>query len=161
MPLERTIIMKIKTTVLIWMLSGIGWAGLTWAQELKPKAAEPATKAEPASAGTGIAGSPPQNPNQYKPSIDKEESGACKKNLEKINAAILAYRKDHEDVPNWLSELVPKYLTDTNLLICPATTRTGQQSPFGVLDPRIYSSYLYEFTPTPIPEVVKGAWPAP
>jgi len=30
-----------------------------------------------------------------------------------------------------------------------------------VLDPKIYSSYLYEFTPTPIPEVVKGAWPGP
>jgi hypothetical protein len=57
--------------------------------------------------------------------------------------------------------LVPKYLADTNVLICPVTARTGQQSPFGVLDPRIHSSYLYEFTPTPIPEVVKGAWPGP
>ena len=35
------------------------------------------------------------------------------------------------------------------------------QSPHGVLDPKVYSSYLYEFTPTPIPEVVKGAYPGP
>ncbi|MGD0261857.1 MAG: hypothetical protein ABSD29_18975 [Verrucomicrobiota bacterium] len=119
------------------------------------------TNAEQGGAGTTVAGAPPTNPNEYKPSTDKDESAACKKNLEKINAAIEAYRKDHHDVPNWLSDLVPKYLPDTNLLVCPVTTRTGQQSPFGVLDPKIYSSYLYEFTPTPIPEVVKGAWPGP
>jgi hypothetical protein len=108
-----------------------------------------------------VAESPPENPNEYKPSTDKDESEACKKNLEKINAAIEGYKKDHHDVPNWLSELVPNYLTDTNALICPVTTRTGQASPYGVLDPKIHSSYLYEFTPTPIPPVVKGAWPGP
>ena len=41
------------------------------------------------------------------------------------------------------------------------TRRTGHQSAFGMLDPKVYSSYLCEFTPTPIPEVVKGAWPGP
>jgi hypothetical protein len=165
--------MKIKTTALLSvLLTSIGLGCLTWAQESKPKAGElvsapqPAqpgsgTLAEPEKAGATVAGSPPLNPNEYKPSADNDESAACKKNLEKINAAIEAYRKDHHDVPNWLNELVPKYLADTNLLICPVTTRTGQQSPFGVLDPKIYCSYLYEFTPTPIPEIVKGSWPGP
>src|SRR5437899_12927951 len=37
----------------------------------------------------------------------------------------------------------------------------SMQSAFGVLDPKIHSSYLYEFTPTDIPEVVKGAWRGP
>ena len=101
----------------------------------------------------------PENRNEYKPSTTKEDSEVCKKNLEKINTAIQAYRKEHKDIPNWLSDLVPKYLADTNVLICPVTTQTGRLSPFGVLDPKIRSSYLYEFTPTALPEVVKNAWP--
>jgi len=164
---------KIKTTALLSVvLIGMGVGYLTWAQETKPKAgesapggqpAQPASAAEagPGSTGAKDAGAPPVNTNEYKPSDDKDEIAACKKNLEKISAAIEAYRKDHHDIPNWLHELVPKYLADTNLLVCPVTTRTGQFSPFGVLDASISTSYLYEFTPTPIPEVVKGAWPGP
>src|SRR5215471_12302859 len=101
------------------------------------------------------------NTNEYQPSTDKGEAAACRRNLEKINAAIKAYRKDNQDVPNWLSDLVPKYLADTNSLICPVTARTGLQSAFGALDPKIRSSYLYEFPPIEIPGVVKGAWPGP
>jgi hypothetical protein len=162
--------MKMKTP---WLLSIVlistGLAYLGCAQESKPKegqlapALQPAQlvsapNAEPENAGTNA---PPANPNAYNPSTDKDESAACKRNLEKINAAIEAYRKDHHDVPNWLNQLVPKYLANTNFLICPVTARTGQQSPYGVLDPKIHSSYLYEFTPTPLPEVVEGAFPGP
>ena len=60
-----------------------------------------------------------------------------------------------------MSDLVPNYLADTNVLICPVSTRTGRQSPFGVLDPKIHSSYVYEFTPTALPAVVQGAFPGP
>jgi hypothetical protein len=102
-----------------------------------------------------------QNANEYKPSTSAPDCAACKKNLEMIGAAIQAYRKENKDIPNWLSDLVPKYLADTNLLICPVTIQTGRLSAFGVLDPKVRSSYLYEFTPTPIPAVVKGAWPGP
>ena len=163
--------MKIKTAAIsLLLLTSIGLGYVIWAQE-PPKAgaavplqgAQPGSRsnAEAKTAETAVAGSAPINTNKYKPSADKDEAAGCKKNLERINDAIAAYRKDHQDVPNWLSELVPKYLADTNLLICPVTARTGQQSPYGVLDPRIHSSYLYEFTPMPIPEVVKGAWPGP
>ena len=142
------------------------------AQRANPNAGEPGpalpsaqlgagTNAKPQSAGTPVDAAPPVNTNQYKPSADKDESAACKKNLEKINAAIAAYRKDHGDVPNWLSELVPNYLADTNILVCPVTTRTGQRSPYGVLDPTVDTSYVYEFTPTPLPAVVQGAFPGP
>jgi hypothetical protein len=140
-------------------------AGLMYAQESKPKAGEsaaPARAEQPGQPGSAKSeGTALVNTNQYNPSTDKDEAGSCKKNLERINAAIQAYRKDHPDIPNWLSELVPKYLPETNALICPVTARTGQQSAFGVLDPKVYSSYLYEFTPTDIPEVVKGAFPGP
>jgi hypothetical protein len=128
-----------------------------------PQLAQPGsgTNAEPKSAGTTEAVAPPVNPNQYMPSTDQDECAACKKNLEKINAAIAAYRKDHGDVPNWLSDLVPQYLPDTNVLVCPVCTRTGRQSPYGVLDPKIYTSYVYEFTPTLLPAVVQEAYPGP
>jgi thiol-disulfide isomerase/thioredoxin len=93
------------------------------------------------------------------PEVIAADIAACKKNLEKIGAAIEAYRKDHNDVPNWLSDLVPKYLSDTNVLICPVCKRTGEKSPIGVLDTDVYTSYLYEFAPTPMPEGIKGAFP--
>src|SRR2546421_185358 len=106
-----------KTTVILLMvLSGTGLAVLTWAQESKPKPGEPASAAQSRkagakpraeSAGTVVAAQPPANTNEYSPSTDIAESAACKKNLETINAAIHAYRKDHPEVPNWLHELVP------------------------------------------------------
>src|SRR5882757_5687382 len=53
---------------------------------------------------------------------EKEE---CTKNLKIIYDSIEAYRKDHKDLPNWLSDLVPDYLADANVLICPVCRRTG------------------------------------
>ena len=144
---------------------------LAFAQESKqetsqpvppPKTRRPGSTVRTAAQSVAvIPSSPAVNTNDYNPSTDRNEAAACTKNLEKINAAIEAYRKDNHDVPNWLSDLLPKYLAHTRILICPVTTRTGLQSAFGVLDPKIHSSYLYEFTPTYIPEVVKGAWPGP
>src|SRR6266446_9629554 len=142
-----------------------------WAQQPKPESSQtvPAAKARQPGATVRaeaqsvavVTVAPAANTNNYNPSTDWAEAAACTKNLEKINAAIEAYRNDNHDVPNWLSDLVPKYLADTNVLICPVTTRTGLQSAFGVLDPKIHSSYLYEFAPTDIPPMVKGAWPGP
>ena len=102
----------------------------------------------------------PANPFSYQPSTEKSDADACCKNLEKISAAILAYRKDHKEVPNWISDLVPKYLSE-DALICPVTKKTERLSPFGALDPKLRCSYLYEFPPTPITDVVKEAFPGP
>ena len=121
-------------------------AGAFVANTLKSKAAEPV---------------PPANANEYKPSDSKEDGEGCKKNLEKIAAAILAYRKDHQEVPNWLSDLTPKYLPDPNVFICPVTKKTERLSAFGALDPKIRCSYLYEFPPTPITATIKKAFPGP
>ena len=162
--------MKIQIKLLLPIAMG-GICVLALAQEPKPESNQsvPAAKARQpgvtvrasAQSIAVVAASPAVNTNDYNPSTDRVEAAACTKNLEKINAGIEAYRKDNHDDPNWLSDLVPKYLADTNVLICPVTTRTGLQSAFGVLDPKIHSSYLYEFTSTDIPEVVKGAWPGP
>jgi hypothetical protein len=75
---------------------------------------------------------------------EKEE---CFTNMLKLHAAILAYRKDHEQMPDWLSDLVPQYLSDTNCLICPDQARTGTSPDLlGMEDPRIKTSYSYEFS---------------
>ena len=36
-----------------------------------------------------------------------EEKEACSRNLKSIYDAIEAYQRDHKDLPNWLSDLVP------------------------------------------------------
>ncbi len=143
--------------VAVALFAALGVFTLTDAQTAAPKKAAPPAEAT----ASAVVTTAPANTNQYNPSADKGESAACRKNLEKISAAIKAYKKDHNEVPNWLHDLVPKYLADTNVLVCPVTTRTGQQSPYGVLDPTLFTSYVYEFTPTPIPEIVKNAFPGP
>ncbi|MBU6400585.1 MAG: tetratricopeptide repeat protein, partial [Verrucomicrobia bacterium] len=45
------------------------------------------------------------------------DESQCRANLGRIARAIAAYKKDHHAVPNWLSDLVPKYLSDTNVLV--------------------------------------------
>lgn len=85
---------------------------------------------------------------------DKE---LCTKQLETIYQAVQAYRRDHKDLPNWLSDLVPKYIADTNLLVCPITKRTGQTHAFEHLkDPKLPMAYLYEFSPLPMGHVWSG-----
>src|SRR5262245_25483306 len=51
------------------------------------------------------------------------EKEDCTKNLKVIYDGIEAYRKDHKDLPNWLSDLVPDYLPDANVLVCPVCRR--------------------------------------
>ena len=40
-----------------------------------------------------------------------EDKEACQKNLTALSEALQAYRNDNKDVPDWLSDLIPKYLT--------------------------------------------------
>jgi hypothetical protein len=81
---------------------------------------------------------------------DAEEKNDCIRNLKLIYAAIQAYKSDHKDVPNWLSDLVPQYIADTGVLICPACRRTGETETSSLADPRIPSSYIYQFSAVPL-----------
>ena len=85
-----------------------------------------------------------------KPSRTPEDKDACIKNLQVIFQAIQAYQADHKDLPNWLSDLVPQYLPDTNVLICPVCQRTGATEGPPLADPKIACSYLFEFCPVPL-----------
>jgi hypothetical protein len=76
-----------------------------------------------------------------------EEKDGCERNLKIIREAIQAYVHDHKDIPNWLSDLVPQYISDANVLTCPVCKRTGQIESGALADPKMPCSYLYEFCP--------------
>jgi hypothetical protein len=89
---------------------------------------------------------PPQTTN----SVAAEEREACKKNLLTIYDAIQSYEKQHKDLPNWLSDLVPDFLSDASVLTCPVCRRTGKIEGPPLADPKIATSYLFEFCPVPL-----------
>jgi len=72
----------------------------------------------------------------------------CKKRMEKIGQALIAYRQERGEMPLWLSDLIPavhgvtasQYLSDPADLICPA--REGGQE-----DVKLPCSYHYTFRP--------------
>jgi hypothetical protein len=84
------------------------------------------------------------------------EKDACTQNLKVIYDAIQRYRADHKDIPNWLSDLVPQYITDANVLICPVCKRTGETESTILADPKMPCSYLYEFCPVPLGKLPNG-----
>jgi hypothetical protein len=84
------------------------------------------------------------------PALAAEEKEGCTRNLNVINDAIQAYQFDHKDLPNWLSDLVPDYLSDGNVLICPVCRRTGRTETPPLADPKLACSYIFEFCPVPV-----------
>ena len=103
--------------------------------------------------GTGAAAEPaPVAPGQAFPDAGTsdraaEEKAACIKNLKAVYEAIQSFEADHRDLPNWLSDLVPQYLADVNALVCPVCRRTGQTEAPPLADPKMASSYIFEFCP--------------
>ena len=85
-----------------------------------------------------------------------DEKEICTKNLLRLDTAIRAYRVQKKELPHWLSDLVPDYLDDVNALICPVTRRTGQLQNFGLADPKLATSYIYEFCNGPVPQSLGG-----
>jgi hypothetical protein len=90
------------------------------------------------------------------PALAAEEKEACTRNLKVIYDAIQAYQFDHKDLPNWLSDLVPDYLSDGNVLICPVCRRTGRTEGPPLADPKVACSYAFEFCPVPVGPVSIG-----
>jgi len=78
----------------------------------------------------------------------------CMKNLDAIGKAILTYRDDHNgEMPDWISELYPKYLQDSKILLCPADKTGGSPAVHTAYkDPKMPCSYLYEFNPMKFPQ---------
>ncbi len=115
------------------------------------------TDAQPADHGVATGGVPGGTHVQAgesvaNPELINQEREIDKQHLQRIYNAIRAYYKDRHDLPNWLSDLVPQYLPDAGDLISPIETRTGKSVLFGREDPRIHTSYIYEFNAAPAPE---------
>ena len=59
---------------------------------------------------------------------DQQNIEICTQNLTAIGKAVQAYHNEHNDFPEWLSELYPKYLSDANLLLCPVDEEGGKSA---------------------------------
>src|SRR5215469_2324494 len=67
-----------------------------------------------------------------------DEKAQCAGQLKKIYQGIQQYRREHKALPNWLSDLSPKYISDQNLFVCPVQRRTGSAQVFESLaDPKL------------------------
>lgn len=74
----------------------------------------------------------------------------CRTNLLLIYDAIQHYRAEYRDVPQWLSDLQPRFIADRETLYCPLAKASGQTSirvtgRTKLNDPN--TSYFYEFNP--------------
>ena len=88
-----------------------------------------------------------------------EDHETDKQHMLAIYKAIKAYEKDNGKLPDWLSDLLPKYIQDTNLFVSPFFLRTRKQELYGNEDPRVVTSYIYEFSAKPVPKVILNAFP--
>ena len=91
-------------------------------------------------------------------SADRE---ACQRQLNIIYSAIQAYQKKKQELPEWLSDLVPKFIHNPNFLTCPFVVHTGNLRKYRkeymspVFSDPAACSYAYEFCTVPIPHVKK------
>lgn len=77
--------------------------------------------------------------------LEERELAIDKAHMRRIYNALQAYRHKYGQLPDWLSDLYPEFLTDTNLLMSPVELRTGRSQLWGNTDPKMKTSYVYEF----------------
>ncbi len=94
----------------------------------------------------GIGSQAPHARAQTPPSLDEQEKEIDRQQMRQIHEAIMSYKADHDTLPDWLSDLVPKYISDAQLLVSPRERRTGISRLWGYADPKIKTSYVYEFS---------------
>jgi hypothetical protein len=82
-----------------------------------------------------------------------DDMEACAANLRGIYAAIKKCEKEKGRLPDWLSDLVPEYLSKERLLCPTDPERKSRYYP----DPGLPCSYTFEFSPDPVP----GGWDNP
>jgi peroxiredoxin len=76
-----------------------------------------------------------------------DPTAVCSERLKSIHRALIAYERDHQEWPDHLSDLVPKYLPDAASLLDPADPGAddlGSTEAHG--DPKLRVSYSYERT---------------
>ncbi len=76
-------------------------------------------------------------------STNAADAAVCEGHLNTIYSALQEYQKRNQNLPRWLSDLVPEYIHDPNALVCPYVLRTGNLKKV-FTDPGL-CSYTYEF----------------
>jgi len=86
-------------------------------------------------------------------SNNEADAEKCTVQLGLIFSALKEYQKQKHELPEWLSDLVPDYLHDANLLLCPYVYGTGTMrswrkdlTTFLVFEEAKPTSYTYEFS---------------
>ncbi len=59
-----------------------------------------------------------------------KEKEISKQRMLQLYDAVQAYRKDYKDLPDFLSDIYPKYIADTNVFLCPTAHRKGEEIPY-------------------------------
>jgi hypothetical protein len=80
------------------------------------------------------------------PSLEDQERQIDKQHMRTIYDAMQAYKKKNGDLPNWLSDLFPEFLSDPGVLMSPVELRTGDSVLWNYADPKMRTSYVYEFS---------------
>lgn len=78
---------------------------------------------------------------------ESKHINTCAQNLFSIGKALKIYEKEYNNFPEWLSDLYPKYLSKSNVLICPADEEHGVPIIPYDTDPNLPVSYNYDCNP--------------
>ena len=92
-----------------------------------------------------------ENPNEvpiFTAAQNEKNIEICTQNLLAIGKAIQAYHNEHDDYPEWLSDLNdPKYLPNPDVLLSPGDRRGGKAIFTSNIDTKMPVSYGYQFHP--------------
>ena len=58
-------------------------------------------------------------------SREKARQANCKNNLHQISVGLIMYKDDYKDLPNWLSDLYPKYISSKEVFVCKSDLTHG------------------------------------
>ena len=89
---------------------------------------------------------------------DPAHRDQCRLQLSRIYGAIQEYQKVHGVLPQWLSDLVPDFISDPEILLCPYVKKSGKVKKwrdawrvFPVFADPVQCTYSYEFCLASIP----------
>ncbi|MBM3213928.1 redoxin domain-containing protein [Candidatus Poribacteria bacterium] len=81
--------------------------------------------------------------------FDAQAAAICREQLSQVGEGFRLYRLDHNGAwPELLSDMVPTYIADSTVLICPADEEGGDPVFRRDPEPRVKTSYAYEFAPS-------------
>jgi len=58
-------------------------------------------------------------------SRERARQANCKNNLHQISVGLIMYKDDFKDLPNWLSDLYPKYISSKEVFVCKSDRTQG------------------------------------